>query len=91
VDYICSHSHSRFDHLYSPERAADAATDALKIDPKSLKARYRRGVARAELHQWNGAFVGQFSVLERLSVSHSTVFKISRLCLRMTLLALMLQ
>lgn len=43
----------------SSESAEAAATDALKIDPKSVKARYRRGIARTELGRWSSAITGE--------------------------------
>jgi len=42
----------------SYEEAEDVATAALILDPKFLKARYRRGLARKEQNLLKGAMTG---------------------------------
>ncbi|KAG6827821.1 hypothetical protein H0H92_010337 [Tricholoma furcatifolium] len=42
------------------DSAEDAATDALMRDPKNIKARYRRGLARKGTGNYTGAIAGMF-------------------------------
>ncbi|KAG5721401.1 RNA polymerase II-associated protein 3 [Termitomyces sp. T112] len=45
--------------------AEDAATEALELDPKIIKARYRRGLARKESGQYRAALIDFKAVLEQ--------------------------
>ncbi|KAG6897875.1 hypothetical protein C0992_009673 [Termitomyces sp. T32_za158] len=45
--------------------AEDAATEALVLDPKMIKARYRRGVARKESGHFSAALIDFQTVLEQ--------------------------
>lgn len=43
----------------SYDLAEEAASNALALDPKLLKARFRRGVARKGLYRYMGAMAGK--------------------------------
>lgn len=45
-------------NMYSDEEAEAAATRALFYDPKNVKARYRRGMARKSLTNYDEAIDG---------------------------------
>ncbi|KAG6861781.1 hypothetical protein C0995_012285 [Termitomyces sp. Mi166 len=47
------------------DEAQDAATEALVLDPKMVKARYRRGLARKESGQYRAALIDFKAVLEQ--------------------------
>ena len=53
--------------------ASEAAEKALDGDPKSVKARYRRAMARKNMEMWNAAAIGTTSKTYPYSASQPTL------------------